>query len=296
MKTWTKVYHQQNSAIFWIRDSNDKRFENLHSVKRCQMAKTQPPEEGQQVPPEESKPKTCLDCGFLTIEGRELSSAERIMLVANAGVMPAHPERTRCVKKLWAMYDLTYLGDCFQGVIDELERPRDGCKGFFSYQPGFTPEEHRQFQIRTPDFLANDLNISKKNMRRKTTRSNSSPNKVATRSWKDIEIRFLSDERIAVSNAGSNETHNYAEMGFEDGRKGTPTLAWQILKQLAESKGIIELETINGLDIPKLEKRVQEIRRVFRNQFGIPNDPLPYVKGTGYVAQFKISCAPSFPT
>lgn len=128
-----------------------------------QTAESKPPETGQHVTPaRETKPRTCLDCGFLTIEGRELWQADRDELGTyrhtnrgvywESGVMPAHPERTQCFKHLWVGYDLTYIDYSADGVVDELERPRGEC--FFPYQEGFTPEEHRQFLIRTPDFLA----------------------------------------------------------------------------------------------------------------------------------------------
>ena len=74
--------------------------------------------------------RTCLDCGFLTIQGRELSRPDRIMLSTHgeSAAMPAHPEQTRCFKDLWD-YELHYSGDLFQGVVEELGRPRGECPG-----------------------------------------------------------------------------------------------------------------------------------------------------------------------
>jgi hypothetical protein len=92
--------------------------------------------------------RTCLDCAFLTIQGRELSWPERKMLgtEGKSAVMPAHPDRTRCFKNLWD-YDLHYLGDSFDGVVEEIGRPRDDCPGFASYEAGFTPEQQLEHQI-----------------------------------------------------------------------------------------------------------------------------------------------------
>lgn len=92
--------------------------------------------------------KTCKECGFLTIEGHELSRPERIMLATHgsSSVMPAYPERTRCFKNLWD-YDLIYSGDNFHGVIDEIERSRDDCPGFMPYEAGFTPAQHQEIQL-----------------------------------------------------------------------------------------------------------------------------------------------------
>ena len=92
--------------------------------------------------------KTCKECGFLTIEGRELSRPERIMLASHgsSSVMPAHPERTRCFKNLWD-YDLYYSGDTFAGVIEEIERSRDNCPGFMLYEARLSPERHLEIWV-----------------------------------------------------------------------------------------------------------------------------------------------------
>ncbi len=92
--------------------------------------------------------KTCLDCGFLTIRGRELSRPERIMLstCGKSAVMPAHSEQTRCFKNLWD-YDLHYSGDTFDGVVDEIGRSRDDCSGFAPYEAGLHPGKHLENQL-----------------------------------------------------------------------------------------------------------------------------------------------------
>ena len=92
--------------------------------------------------------RTCLDCGFLTIQGRELSRPERKMLATHgeSGVMPAHSEQTRCFKNLWD-YDLHYLGDTFDGVIEEISQPREDCPGFAVYEAGFSPAQHLENQV-----------------------------------------------------------------------------------------------------------------------------------------------------
>jgi hypothetical protein len=91
--------------------------------------------------------KTCLDCGFLTIQGREITSPERIMLATRgqSASMPAHSDKTRCFKNIWE-YDLHYVGDSIAGVFDELESPRDECTGFARYEPGLSPARHLERQ------------------------------------------------------------------------------------------------------------------------------------------------------
>jgi hypothetical protein len=81
-----------------------------------------------------------------------------------------------------------------------------------------------------------------------------------------------------------------------DTRTKNPTKAWETLSKLAQTRGVIRNGTEAGLPWPKVEKRVQEIRRVLRKHFGVSSDPLPFVEGLGYKARFKISRGPSFRT
>jgi hypothetical protein len=92
-------------------------------------------------------------------------------------------------------------------------------------------------------------------------------------SWQAIEISFLSDERVQICNGASTETHNYAELGFADRRNGKPSQAWVTLRAMAEENGIIRNGAKTGVVWPKVEKRIQEIRKVLRKHFGITADP-----------------------
>jgi hypothetical protein len=117
--------------------------------------------------------------------------------------------------------------------------------------------------------------------------------------WAAIEILFLSDERVQIRNGAQTETRNYAELGFADrrierGKTAKPNVAWVTLRTMAEQNGIIRDGTKTGVAWPKVEKRMQFIRKAFRNHFGIAADPVPFVAGTGYQASFKIGCGPSF--
>ncbi len=119
-------------------------------------------------------------------------------------------------------------------------------------------------------------------------------------SWRDIEISFLSDERVQIRNGTTTETRNYGELEFADRRakqgKPKPNQAWMTLRAMAEQNGIIRDGAKTGASWPKVEKRIQEIRKVLRKHFSITADPIPFVEGTGYQASFKIRCSPSFHT
>jgi hypothetical protein len=111
--------------------------------------------------------------------------------------------------------------------------------------------------------------------------------------WDELEIRFLSDERIQIIAGRFTETMNYAEFGFEDSRSQKPNLAWIALRSLAEFGGTLR-QTARDESWGSVEKRMQELRRIFRSRYALTSDPIPYIQGTGYKALFKIGCAPSF--
>jgi hypothetical protein len=112
--------------------------------------------------------------------------------------------------------------------------------------------------------------------------------------WEEIEIKFISDFQIQIHALEKIETLNYAEFGLQDDRSEIPNRAWLLLRILAENKGLIRDGSQAGEPWPKVEKRIQEIRRKLRLQFGIEGDPIPFVEGTGYQTRFKISCGPSY--
>jgi len=111
--------------------------------------------------------------------------------------------------------------------------------------------------------------------------------------WQDIEIEFLSDERVQIRIGQRLETCNYSEMGFKDRRSGKPNLAWITLRLLAEQGGTIKVAE-KDRTWEKVEKRIQGIRKSLRCYFELSSDPLPFVKGGGFRARFKIHTGPSY--
>ncbi len=114
--------------------------------------------------------------------------------------------------------------------------------------------------------------------------------------WRDLSVRFLSDHRMEIRIGDQVETRNYAEAGFEDRRSEKPDSAWQLLCILAEKGGTISKPEQSGAaKWTGVEKRVQQIRKLFRKIFRIPGDPFePFHQVRGYKAKFQISCAESF--
>jgi hypothetical protein len=116
----------------------------------------------------------------------------------------------------------------------------------------------------------------------------------APRGWEDIEIRFLSDERVQIFVRGRpSDTKNFAEMGFEDlrGKGGKPKQAWHLLQVLSQNRGMVPATAIFGHQ--DIQKRAQELRDVLCDHFHIADNPLPYLEGTGYKTRFKIERSPA---
>jgi hypothetical protein len=112
--------------------------------------------------------------------------------------------------------------------------------------------------------------------------------------WPDIEFSFTSEERVNILVKGKiRQPANYGDLGFADRRNGRPAKAWDALKALAESNGVLTNGSAIQTDWPAVEKRAQEIRVRLRRLFKLDTDPLPYVEG-GYRATFKISAARSY--
>jgi hypothetical protein len=112
------------------------------------------------------------------------------------------------------------------------------------------------------------------------------------RDWGDIEISFLSDERVQITVGTHTETRNYAEMGFASKLNGKPVLAWETLRAMAQAGGFTRVAS-NGRKWADVEKRMQEIRKVLRQQFGLSADPLLFTRRRrdsdgGYRTKFKL--------
>jgi hypothetical protein len=113
--------------------------------------------------------------------------------------------------------------------------------------------------------------------------------------WEDIQISFVSEFRIEINSGKSTANFNFTEFGFEDRRSpGKPNREWEILRELAECGGMLRGPGAMASTWGPVEKRVQRLRKKLRQHFHISGEPLPYISGTGYVAQFKIGYRPSY--
>jgi hypothetical protein len=112
--------------------------------------------------------------------------------------------------------------------------------------------------------------------------------------WCDVEISFFNEHSVQITVGHAKSVKEFGEVGMAHRRSGKPRRAWQMLHALALSGGVINRPENRDSDWTAIEKRMQELRAWFRDRFGLTSDPLPYVKGTGYRADFRITVAPSY--
>jgi hypothetical protein len=122
-----------------------------------------------------------------------------------------------------------------------------------------------------------------------------SPEPVGTiPAWTDLKMELTSEHRVQITVPGRSYTLNYTELGFENRKTGKPKASWDMLRDLAVGKGVVDKSSRAARRWTAVEKRVQEIRCILRAHFRreriqVPTgDPLPFVPGQGYVAQFRI--------
>ncbi len=112
--------------------------------------------------------------------------------------------------------------------------------------------------------------------------------------WEEIEISFISDERVQMKVGKQLQTGNYAEMGFADRRSEKPNQGWGMLRTLAAAGGVIPDSARNSKDFMAMGKRIERVRGALRAHFQIDSDPIPLDPAGGYRCRFKLGCARSF--
>ena len=92
---------------------------------------------------------TCLECGYLTIAGKEIEPVYRTWLTGDTGgPRLERADSVQCWRKQWAEYDKSgFSGDrALLKIFDEVEKDRRRCPFFFSYEPGLSPGAHAERQ------------------------------------------------------------------------------------------------------------------------------------------------------
>ena len=189
---------------------------------------------------------------------------------------------------------LPRLVEAVAALADEL------CPSFLQKDP-FVGDVRTRLASHVAHWQHEGLKLARESTKTAETTPSDATNRaqIPCGSWSEVTIEFTSEHRVQITMLGDSFTENYAEMGFEDRKARLPNAAWRMLRMIAEGNGRISIPP-RGVPWPKVEKRVQEIRRVLRAYFqqrkiAIPSsDPLPFVKGQGYVSAFRLGVGPSF--
>ena len=94
---------------------------------------------------------TCLECGFLALDDKEVSTADRIRLHmrGTAGGCPSL-EKLCCFRSLWVNFDLSYCGvPPADEIFDMVQKSQRNCKGFFRYRSGWSPSGHQDLLLKS---------------------------------------------------------------------------------------------------------------------------------------------------
>ena len=100
------------------------------------------------------------------------------------------------------------------------------------------------------------------------------PTPAGTR-WRNVEIRFLDIQTVAVRVGAINGRYTYAQMGMADARTANPTKQWELLHILADTHDHIDWHS--GHATRRLKKRVERLVADLRAFFGIEEGaPIEY--------------------
>lgn len=227
-----------------------------------------------------------------------------------------HPEVIAAAERLrWELFAILRTG--FLLEVDRRRRLEASGHGAFLVETAERQDRLREAVIR-------EMQERAEQETQKQPQPEAAPQEPAVppRTWQDVSITFLSDERVEVRCGDEVSTLNYAELGFEDGRNGAPDTAWRVLRELAGNNGVLpkprqwprrasarssqspDIEEAGepGRSWPRapstewtnLQKQIEIIRRRLRKHFGdLEGNPIPFTGGA-YQTVFRLGRRRSF--
>ena len=107
--------------------------------------------------------------------------------------------------------------------------------------------------------------------------------------WREVDIRFLDTQTVAVRVGAATGRFTYAQMGMADGRTANPTKQWELLHLLAESHGRIDWGNRHATRLLKkrVERLVADLRAFFGIEDGTPIEYRPAEKGWEVLVQLS---------
>lgn len=78
--------------------------------------------------------------------------ANRVLLAGKGSGGWPPLDNLQCSRSLWVGYDLMYAGVELDAMLEELEKDRRQCRGFFGWKRGWSPREHLDLVLRALDW------------------------------------------------------------------------------------------------------------------------------------------------
>jgi hypothetical protein len=103
--------------------------------------------------------------------------------------------------------------------------------------------------------------------------------------WADVRIRFLDGHTVSVQVREQSGRFGHADLGMVNAKNNTPTVAWELLRTIAEERG--HLTWASRKASVDHRKRKQVLADRLRAFFGIDADPFE-VDGGGWRAKFWV--------
>jgi hypothetical protein len=103
--------------------------------------------------------------------------------------------------------------------------------------------------------------------------------------WDDVRVRFLDGHTVSIQVRDRAGRFGYADLGMVNTKNNTPTVAWDLLRTIAEERG--HLTWASRKASADHRKRKQVLADRLRAFFGIEGDPFE-VDGGGWRARFAV--------
>lgn len=103
--------------------------------------------------------------------------------------------------------------------------------------------------------------------------------------WGDVRIRFLDGHTVSIQVRERSGRFGYADLGMVNTKNNAPTVAWELLRTIAEERGHLTWSSRKASTDHRKRKQVLADR--LRGFFGIEGDPFQ-VDGGGWRARFDV--------
>lgn len=106
--------------------------------------------------------------------------------------------------------------------------------------------------------------------------------------WQDLTIIFISDDLVEIRMQGQySREFTSKSLGFEDRRNLQPNEQWELMKKLAALDGELPYgnQLLNFEKRKDTEQRISRIRKQLKQDFGLQDDPIPWIRTRNQTGQ-----------